>query len=346
MRIHEIGEFGLIDRLAARLAATDESVVVGIGDDAAVVSYAAGAHVVTTTDMLVEGVHFRRDTIGDRLLGWKAVAVSISDIAAMGGRPRHAVVSLAIPVETDVERVEELYIGMDEVCRAYDMHIVGGDVVKTDGPFVISVTVMGEVEVGRALLRSGARPGDLLFVTGTVGGSAAGLDYISQGGQTSAIAGQTSEAPSISSSTADALLRFHQRPVPQVRAGRLLLESGACTSLNDVSDGLSSESNEIAKISGVHLVIEGDKVPLHPSVTQYAAERGIDPLEWALFGGEDYQLVGTLDPTSADRASSLFAKEGLSLTVIGRVEAGHGVSLLRQGERQELTPKGFNHFRS
>ena len=329
MRIHQIGEFGLIDRLAARLAATDESVVVGIGDDAAVVSYAAGAHVVTTTDMLVEGVHFRRDTIGDRQLGWKAIAVSISDIAAMGGRPRHAVVSLAIPVDTDVERIEELYVGMDEVCRAYGMHIVGGDVVKTDGPFVISVTVMGEVEAGRALLRSGAQPGDLLFVTGTVGGSAAGLDSILEGGQTE-----------------EALLRFHQRPLPQVRAGRLLLESGACTSLNDVSDGLSSESNEIAKMSGVHLVIEGDKVPLHPSVTQYAAQRGIDPLEWALFGGEDYQLVGTLDPTGADRASSLFAKEGLSLTVIGRVEAGHGVSLLRQGEWQELIPKGFNHFRS
>ena len=319
---------------------------------------------VTTTDMLVEGVHFRRDTIDDRLLGWKAIAVSISDIAAMGGRPRHAVVSLAIPVATEVERIEELYVGMGEVCRAYDMHIVGGDVVKTDGPFVISVTVMGEVEAGRALLRSGARPGDLLFVTGTVGGSAAGLDYILQDGHVTSNAGQTIEtvailpatggqandgaalSPATADADADALLRFHQRPLPQVRAGRLLLESGACTSLNDVSDGLSSESNEIAKMSGVHLVVEGDKVPLHPSVTQYAAQRGIDPLEWALFGGEDYQLVGTLDPTGADRASALFAKEGLSLTVIGHVEAGHGVSLLRQGERQELTPKGFNHFRS
>lgn len=321
----------MIDRLAGRLAATDESVVVGIGDDAAVVAYSAGAQVVTTTDMLVEGVHFRRDTIDDRLLGWKAIAVSISDIAAMGGRPRHAVVSLAIPVAMEVERIEELYSGMDEVCRAYGMHVVGGDVVKTDGPFVLSVTVLGEVEAGRALLRSGARPGDLLFVTGTVGGSAAGLEYIQKGGAV----------------LDDSLLKsLHQRPVPQVRAGRLLLESGACTSLNDVSDGVASETNEIAKMSGVQLVIEAERMPMQAIVTEYAAHRGIDPLDWALFGGEDYQLVGTLDPAGADRAMSLFAKEGLPLTVIGRVEAGQGVTLLRQGERQELTPKGFNHFRS
>ncbi|MGZ4135019.1 MAG: thiamine-phosphate kinase, partial [Tumebacillaceae bacterium] len=264
VRIHEIGEFGLIDRLVGKLGEADESVVVGIGDDAAVLQYAQNTQVVTTTDMLVEGVHFRSDTIDDRSLGYKAIAVSISDIAAMGGKPRHVVISLAVPVQHDVERIEALYEGVHDVCSQYGAHVVGGEVVKTDGPFVISVTVLGEVEQGRALLRSGARPGDVVFVTGTVGGSAAGLDFVQDAGQV---------CKKVSQEEANDLLRFHQLPSPQVDAGRLLLASGACTSANDVSDGLSSECNEIAKMSRVQLVIEAERIPIHASVAKYAGVR-------------------------------------------------------------------------
>jgi thiamine-monophosphate kinase len=333
LRIHELGEFGLIDRLTANLAPVDPSVVVGIGDDAAVLQYEKGWQIVTTTDMLVEGVHFRSDTIDDRSLGWKSVAVSISDIAAMGGRPRHVLLSLAIPPATPVERLDELYAGIDEVCRAFHCHVVGGDVVKTDGPLAISVTLLGEVESGRALLRSGARPGDLVFVTGTIGGSAAGFHCIEKG--RGLLPAQEEEA----------LLRFHQRPQPQVRAGRWLLRSGSCTSANDVSDGLSSECNEIAKNSGVRLVLEAERIPLHPAVVRYAKRCGQDPLDWALFGGEDFQLVGTIRAEQAEELLALSAKEEVPLTIIGRVEAGAGVGLRRSGHVQELTPKGFNHFR-
>lgn len=334
MRIHEIGEFGLIDRLTQRLQPPDTSVIVGIGDDAAVTAYAPGHHVVTTTDMLVEGVHFRTDTIDDRSLGYKSLAVSISDIAAMGGRPRHAVISLALPVAIDVERLEALYEGVRDVCVAFDTHVIGGDVVKTGGPFVISVTLLGEVETGRALLRSTARPGDLVFVTGTVGGSAAGLDYIEHG-----------NGLDVSLDTADHLLRCHQRPEPQVRAGRSLLASGGCTSANDVSDGLASELNEIAKMSGVRLVVQAGQIPMHEAAVSYAKQRGRDPLDWALFGGEDYQLVGTLDPAKAGDVQNLFAKEGLPLTIIGRVVEGCGVTLAApDGGEREISPKGYNHF--
>jgi thiamine-monophosphate kinase len=336
MRIHEIGEFGLIDRLADVLGPRDESVVVGIGDDAAVLQYAQGMQVVTTTDLLVEGVHFRTDTIDDRSLGWKSVAVSLSDIAAMGGRPRHVVIGLAVPVTMEVERLEDLYAGVADVCRTYGAHVVGGDITKTDGPFVIAVTVLGEVEQGQALLRSGAGPGDLVYVTGTVGGSAAGLDFLQKGIQ---------ESTGLRPEQAADLLHFHQVPQPQVEAGRLLRSSGGCTSANDVSDGLASELNEIAKMSGVRLAVEAGKIPLHDSVSRYAQLRGVDPVEWAMFGGEDYQLVGTLRADAAERVKALFAEQGLLLTVIGRVEEGHGVVLQRDGgEVREVTAKGYNHF--
>jgi thiamine-monophosphate kinase len=335
MRIHELGEFGLIDRLASRLGRPDESVIVGIGDDAAVVQYAPNMQIVTTTDMLVEGVHFRTDTIDDRSLGYKSLAVSISDIAAMGGRPKHAVISLALPEGLEVERLDELYIGVQEICTKYGTHVVGGDVVKTSGPFVISVTLLGEVEAGRALLRSGARQGDLVYLTGTAGGSAAGLDVLENGrGLALAMEHQRD------------LLRFHQRPEPQVEAGRLLLQSGGCTSANDVSDGVASELNEISKMSGVKLVVEADKIPIHQSVRAYAALRGLDPLAWALFGGEDYQLIGTISPKKRAEIEAAFAKAGLRFTVIGRAEAGFGVELVQDGTRRELLPQGFNHFGS
>ncbi|TCP55953.1 thiamine-phosphate kinase [Tumebacillus sp. BK434] len=335
MRIHELGEFGLIDRLVARLGEPDESVVVGIGDDAAVVQYAPDMQVVTTTDMLVEGVHFRRDTIDDRSLGYKSLAVSISDIAAMGGRAKHAVLSLAIPADLDVERLEELYIGVQEICTEYGTHVVGGDVVNTAGPFVISVTVLGEVEAGKALLRSGARPGDLIYLTGTVGGSAAGLEWLEQG-----------QGLALSEQQRQDLLRFHQRPAPQVQGGRILLHSGACTSANDVSDGVASELNEIAKMSGVQLVVNAEQIPVHDSVRAYADLRGLDPLQWALFGGEDYQLIGTIEAAKRAQLEALFATAGLTLTFIGQVEAGSGVVLVQDGARRELRAKGFNHFGS
>jgi len=340
MRIGDIGEFGLIERLAAILGPTDASVVVGIGDDAAVTAYAERAQVVTTTDMLVEGVHFRTDTIPDRELGWKAVAVSLSDIAAMGGRPKHVLLSLAIPPTRDVERLEELYRGIGDVCQTYGAHVIGGDVVKTDGPFVLSVTVLGEVEHGQALLRSTAQPGDLVFVTGTVGGSAAGLHLVQQ-----ADAPASDVRNSLDEAERGALLRFHQRPEPQVLAGQLLRTSGACTSANDVSDGVASESHEIAKMSRVQLVLEADKLPIHASVRRYAARIGRDPVEWALFGGEDYQLIGTVRASEHARVEALFAAQGLSFTVIGRAIAGAGVTLLRNGTEHPLAPTGYNHFR-
>lgn len=334
MRLQDIGEFGLIERLRDKLPGADQTVVVGIGDDAAVLSYDSACHVVMTTDMLVEGVHFRSDTIDFRSLGWKAMAASLSDIAAMGGTPRHGTVSLAIPPAYEVEKLEELYEGIAEICTEYRIHVVGGDVVKTGGPLVIAVTVNGEVEKGKALLRSGARPGDLVFVTGRIGGSAAGLAFLSSGCKCLVPPDEQLE-----------LTGYHRRPVPQVRAGRVLAESGGCTSCNDISDGLASELIEIADSSGVGIRIEENRLPIAPAVTNFARINGDNAVEWALYGGEDYQLVGTLAPLAYEAVVTACHLNGIRLTLIGRVTQGTGVVLNREtGGETLLSARGYNHF--
>ncbi|WP_018130949.1 thiamine-phosphate kinase [Effusibacillus pohliae] len=334
MNLRELGEFGLIDRLRAKLHPADRSVVVGIGDDAAVLAYDPASHVVMTSDMLVEGVHFREDTIDFHSLGWKSIAASLSDIAAMGGIPRHAVVSLAVPSAYEVAKLERLYEGIAEICQQYSTHVVGGDIVKTDGPLVISVTLNGEVEQGKALLRSGAQPGDLVFVTGTIGGSAAGLALLESG--------QQSLLPPDEQL---ALLAFHQRPIPQIEAGRLLAASGECTSCNDVSDGLASELNEIAAASGVAIRIQERRLPIAPAVANFARRCGRSATDWALYGGEDYQLVGTFRPLGYAALAAVFEMSRIPLAVIGRVTNGSGVILEKSaGGERELAARGYNHF--
>lgn len=334
MKLSELGEFGLIGRLRAKLNPPDPSVAVDIGDDAAVIRPTPGTELVITTDMLVEGVHFREDTIDFRSLGWKSMAASISDVAAMGGSPRHATISLAIPPDYDVEKLDLLYEGVAEIGRHFNTHVVGGDIVKTSGPLLISVTLTGEVEPGKALLRSGAKAGDLVFVTGTLGGSAAGLAWLEQ-----------SDAFTIPADDIDCLVTFHQRPQPQVAAGRILATVAGCTSCNDISDGLASELNEIAAASGVGMRIQETSIPVAATVANWAQRYGKQPTEWALFGGEDYQLVGTIEPLAAEAVAAACAAAGIQLTLIGEVTQGSGVILQKQdGGQILLQARGFNHF--
>ncbi|GAX88798.1 thiamine-monophosphate kinase [Effusibacillus lacus] len=334
MRLRDIGEFGLIDLLRSKLNPADHTVVVGIGDDAAVLAYNAGAHVLLTTDMLVEGVHFRQDIIDFCSLGWKSVAASLSDIAAMGGTPRHAVVSLAIPPDAKVDSLERLYDGMAQICAEFETHVIGGDIVKTSGPLVISVSLTGEVAKGKALLRSGARPGDLVFVTGHIGGSAAGLAFLENDQKALIPADEQLE-----------LTNYHQRPIPQITAGKILAASEGCTSCNDISDGLASELNEIAKASGVGIHIEERRLPIAPSVRNFARFSSHCATNWALYGGEDYQLVGTLDPLRYEEVADQCHLQGIPLTLIGRVTQGSSVLMeTEDGYEVLLQARGYNHF--
>ncbi|GGJ04124.1 thiamine-monophosphate kinase [Alicyclobacillus cellulosilyticus] len=325
-----LDEFGLIRHLTARLPQAGDGVRVGVGDDAAVVTPEAGAELVLTTDALVEGVHFSPAFSDWTDVGYKTLAVSVSDVAAMGGTPRWAVVSLAVPPGMALSDLERLYDGLGACAAEYACPVVGGDIVRTDGPLVLTSTVAGTVPAGTAVRRNGARPGDVVFVTGDLGAPAAGLDLLQHGGQ-------------VPEDERQFLIAAHRRPRPQVTAGMVLRACGA-TSLDDVSDGLASELNEIASASGVRLRIDAARIPVAPAVRNLARLRGVDPLMYAWYGGEDYQLVGTAPPFAFARALMRLSSLRIPIAQIGRVEAGDGVIADVDGRLEVIEPRGFNHF--
>jgi thiamine-monophosphate kinase len=336
-------------------------VVVGIGDDAAVLEpdrdgTGAPRHLVWTVDTMVEDVHFNAATMDDPDVGWKALASNVSDIAAMGGEPRHALVSVSVPRSRDPERVRRLYDGLYACADRYGVAVVGGDTTSSPERLVVTVALGGAVEAGKAVTRGGARPGDLVFLTGPVGLSAAGLHWLTAA---AAAAGGDATGPvpiaAAEAAGTAALVRAHRRPEPSVAAGRLLAASGACTSLNDVSDGLASEAREIAEASGAALVIRERLLPVRGDLAAYAraaaggddARAGELLLDWMLGGGEDYALLGTLDPAGLDRLGAAFRAAGLELHVIGAVEAGPPGLWLEPadgGRRRPVEARGYNHF--
>lgn len=323
----------------------EAGVRIGIGDDTAVVGLPTDAggqalEWLLAVDTMAEGIHFLPETMSETDIGYKALAANISDIAAMGGEPRHALVSVAVPPAwaDDPSRMERLYDGLYECADTYGVAIIGGDTTSSLAHLCVSVTVTGTVEAGRAIVRSGAQPGDAVFIAGLPGLSAAGLHYL------------LNRSPGSSQDQdrqVDNLVQAHQRPAPSVKAARLLAARGTCTSLNDVSDGVASEAWEIAEASGVALALQRDKLPVSGSLAAYAGRSGNDPLEWILYGGEDYVLLGTVQQHDAEATKQAFNSHGLPFYLIGLVEAGEpGVTLNTGGKHTvALHKRGFNHFR-
>ncbi|GAA3403051.1 thiamine-phosphate kinase [Paenibacillus hodogayensis] len=322
-------------------------VSVGIGDDAAVLRSAGGTELVVSCDTMVESVHFKPETMTYRDIGYKAMASSLSDLAAMGAKPRWALVALASSRGLSAARLGELYDGLYACANRYGATIVGGDTTSSPGGLTVTVTVIGEAAVGRALLRSSAKPGDAVFVTGPLGASAAGLRYLLAQG----------EAAPLLEALPDAirpLARAHRMPEPRIVAGLLLGEArtGLCGALNDISDGLASEAWEIAEASDAHIRLFGHCIPQLDELRAYAAETGLDPLDLALYGGEDYELVGTVRADGVDELSGIFAQAGLRFWVVGEVAEASpygspaGVTFIREpgGEPVLLGKKGYNHF--
>lgn len=308
----------------------------GIGDDAAVVSPAAGADWLLAVDTMVEDIHFLPETMEDADVGYKALAANVSDIAAMGGVPRHALVSVSVPPAWGPERMLALYDGLYACAEAYGIAVIGGDTTSSPRHLVVSVTLTGTVEAGRAVGRDGAGPDEAVFVTGPLGLSAGGL----HGMLPKPDGGRNLLPPP------QRLVRAHRRPRPSVRAARLLAERGWASSLNDVSDGLASEAWEIAEASGVALVLREEALPLSGELAAYAAACGKDPLDWMLYGGEDYVLLGTMRRESEASVREAFRAEGMPFFVIGATEEGPpGVALLSpDGRRRPLAKRGYNHF--
>ena len=327
----ELGERGLIKRLRHRIPAPGPDVLLGIGDDAAAVAW-GGDTLLLTTDTLLEGVHFRRSTATLREIGAKAIAVNVSDIAAMGGEPRYALLALALPPSLAVADVDELYAGLLETAQQHGVALVGGDTCAAPGGVVLSVTLVGRV-AGAPLRRSGARPGDAILVTGTLGASAAGLAVLERG------------PGSMPPAAAEAVVRPHRVPTPRVAESRVIRASGWATAMIDLSDGLATDLGHIAAESRVGARVDVDALPVSEGARAAARALDADPLRWALSGGEDYELLFTAAAEhAAELAHTVAARTGTPVHRIGEVRpADEGVRFLRGGRPYAVKP-GFDHF--
>jgi thiamine-monophosphate kinase len=331
----ELTEDELIAAISRLLSGSQPGVVVGVGDDAAVLEPGRGQQILTT-DLLIEGVHFERASISPRDLGAKAVTVNVSDIAAMGGSPRAALAGIGLAPDVEAAWVMELYGGMRDACAEYALSLVGGDTNRSD-VVVVSVTVVGEVSPGRAVTRSRARPGDAIVVTGALGAAAGGLAL--------SRAQPATMTAALSSPWGRALLDALARPVARVGEGQTLTQSGA-HAMMDLSDGLAKDLWRLCLASGVGARIELAAVPIAEPLRAGAASLGLDPLELALGGGEDYELVATLDPSDAEAARRVLDERfGVTLTTVGTIIEGEGlVAVGDDGRETPLGSRGWDHF--
>ena len=324
-----MGEFELIAALQRHLDPAADGL--GIGDDAAAWAPTPGSLVVATTDMLVEGIHFRLDWTSPRDLGWKALAVNLSDLAAMGAVPGRALVSVAL-LPGQAALVEAMYEGIGELARLTGTRVVGGDTVRTSGPLVVNVALVGEADPGRLLRRDGAAPGDVLMLTGRVGASAAGLALLLEG-----------DPQRLARPEAGPLLAAHHRPVPMLAAGRKLAELGVRCAI-DVSDGVASEAWHLARAGGVAITLDVGLLPLEPAAVAILGE--VVARRLAVSGGEDYQLLFTApEARAAEIAAAL--PEDARPTIVGRVTGPHPggrVELIEDGRVVEPVQAGYAAF--
>jgi thiamine-monophosphate kinase len=340
----EVGEKALLRHLRSRIPQA-AGVVVGIGDDAAAVETAPFS--LVTTDSQVEGVHFERDSAPPRLLGRKALTVNLSDVAAMGGIARYATVSLCLPADVTAGWVDTLYDGLLERAAEAGVALVGGNVTRGRGAIVVDVTLLGDA--GRLLLRSGARPGDHVVVTGTLGAAAEGLRLLAEGARLDDDAALVASGVWTASSGAAvaACLAAQLDPRPPLALARSIAERGLARAGMDVSDGLSLDLREICQESGVRAVVDAAAVPVDPSAAGLERARGGDALALALHGGEDYQLLLAVGEGELEEAKELARVWGVELTAIGRFEEGEpDVFLHDEKGRQLLPPGGHDHFRA
>ena len=307
-----------------QLHSRNGAVELGMGDDCAILRPGQGTEMLVTTDFSLEGVHFRRDWQSPECIGHRCLARGLSDIAAMGGRPIAAFLSLAVPLNCPQKWVNGFFGGLLKLARRYKVELAGGDTAQSPRGVLADIIVLGSVPRGRALLRSGARPGDQIYVTGTLGKSAAALKVLSQG-------------------------RARRRdvfPEPRIEVAEWLRKRQMATAAIDISDGLSTDLHHICQESKVGAVVQAESIPIHPDARKLAprrAKRGSEdlPLHLALHSGEDYELLFTA-PTSSHVPERL---AGVRITRIGEIVRGRRVEIEQGGKRATLKPQGWEHFR-
>ncbi len=332
--VASIGERALIARLHARVAPVPDYVRLGIGDDAAVVEPERGMHTVVTTDSLIEGVHFRRDWTPASAIGHKALAVNLSDIAAMGATPRVSLLSLALPPTLPLDDFDALVDGYLELSMRSRTPLVGGNIARSPGPLVVDVTVLGSARPRRVLRRAGAREGDELYVTGAPGMSAAGLAVLTGGIARDAL-----------SSDERACVEWHERPDPRLRIGRIVARTSAASAAMDLSDGLANAATSLAAAAGLSIVVDAAAIPVHAGIAAIAARLGRRPIELILGGGEDYELAFVVPARRRSRFLAAARRSGaLAVSRVGVFERGNGAWLGDESGARVPLPHGFDHF--
>lgn len=334
--ISELGEFGLIERLTKNVKLKNDSTVKGIGDDAAILNY-SNKQVVVSTDLLTEGVHFNLMYVPLKHLGYKSVAVNLSDVYAMNATPRQITVSIAVSGKFSVEALEELYAGIQLACDKYNVDLVGGDTTSSMTGLTISVTVMGDAEKDDIVMRSGAKPNDLLCVSGDLGGAYMGLQLLERENEVFKV--NDKMRPQLEGY--DYILERQLKPEPRADIIAAFRKLGIKpTSMIDISDGLSSEVMHLCKNSGTGCSLFEEKVPMDFQTKQLAEEMNINPLVAALNGGEDYELLFTLPLEDYEKV-----KNDPDFSVIGHMtEASEGINLVTgAGSAVPLQAQGWNH---
>lgn len=336
-KIEDVGEFGLIEKLR-RLIRTkqgkDTDMVVPIGDDAAVLVTGGKFYTILTTDSLIENIHFRLATISSFALGYKAMAINLSDIAAMAGIAKYASISIGLKPRTEVSFVESFYKGALQAGQKYGVKIVGGDTTSAPA-LMINVTVLGQVEPACLRRRSEAQIDDLILVTGRLGASKAGLELL----EDTVLRKKTKQS--------DALIKAHQFPTPRLTEARLASKCGA-HAMEDISDGLTSEIIHISEESKVGAEIYLADLPIDPEIAQVAEIKGKSPSDFALYGGEDYELVFTAAEGDTSKIKAKVEGETSTLvSIVGKiVSAEKGISLIDgRGRKRKLVGHGYEHFR-
>jgi thiamine-monophosphate kinase len=311
------------------------SVVIGIGDDAAVVAPTRNAHTVLTTDAHIEGVHFDRRFSQSAEIGYRALAVNLSDLAAMGASPRWALLSLMMPDDLAVVDVEELVVGVAELAHATRCTVIGGNLARTTGPLVVDVTAIGEVQPRRLLTRSGGRPGDALWISGVIGAAAAGLEML-----------QRAQGPAeVADLRSHASVKRYLRPEPRVRLGTAIAQARAARAALDLSDGLADAARQLAESSGCGVEIEAGALPIDRAARTWWEASGRDPILQAMSSGDDYELLVAVPRMWGGRlrhARSRVAEPALTRIGVLTKDPAARV-LLRNGNRESL-PTGFEHF--
>lgn len=336
--ISSLGEFGLIDRLTAELPKVNESTLTAVGDDAAVMRYQSGRDVLVTTDMLLEGVHFDLTYVPLKHLGYKSAVVNFSDIYAMNGTPRQLVVGLGVSTRFTVEHLEALYDGLRLACEVYGVDLVGGDTTASRSGLVISATCIGDVESGKAVHRSGAKPTDLICVSGDLGAAYMGLQLLER--EKAASAGQKDFTPDFAGK--EYLVERQLKPEARKDIVKELAEAGILpTSMIDVSDGLSSELLHLCKASKTGCRVYEERIPIDYQTAIMAEELNMNLVTAAMNGGEDYELLFTVPLTAHEAVSKL-----KGVRVIGHMSPeDQGCAMVgRNGEEITLKAQGFQHM--